>query len=191
MEYLVVGCRCLVGLVFVASTAGKLRGVTDFRRFLVSLRKMGVPPRWARPLGAAVVAFEIVIVVLVATPSMAGFGLALAAALLVAFTAAIGAALRRGVREPCRCFGNSKTPLGASHVARNLALGGMAALGAVGSASETALPLHSGGVALAVACGVVFAGLTVVFDDLVALFSTKSATPTSGRSGWEEKEWHS
>lgn len=166
-----MGCRCAVGLVFAVSFTSKVRGRSAFRQFLSSAREMGVPRAAVRPVGVIVAALEAVVVALVATPALAGAGLALATLLLATFAAAIGRAVRRGVHAPCRCFGSSKMPLGPSHVVRNVSLAVVSIAGAAVAAGSPARDLHLGGVAVAIASGAALAAVTVVFDDLAALFT--------------------
>ena len=71
-------------------------------------------------VAAVVVAAEAADVILL--PVLPVVGLLLAAALLLAFGAAALAAVARGVKAPCRCFGASVRPLGRSHAVRNGAL---------------------------------------------------------------------
>lgn len=63
----------------------------------------------------------------VARPVMA----TIAIALLLAFTALLVVNLRQGRRPPCACFGAwSAKPIGAGHIARNLALIALAVIAA-------------------------------------------------------------
>jgi hypothetical protein len=63
----------------------------------------------------------------VARPEMA----TIAIALLLAFTALLVVNLRQGRRPPCACFGAwSAKPIGAGHIARNLALIALAVIAA-------------------------------------------------------------
>jgi hypothetical protein len=120
-----------------------------------------------RPAALLVVLGEAAVVPLLALPAPAAHrtGLALAAALLGAFAAAIALSLRRGSRTPCRCFGASATPLGPRHVVRNLLLTAGAAAGAVAPASTAGL--HPGGVLSAVFAGLLLGLLVTVLDDLI------------------------
>ena len=64
----------------------------------------------------------------VARPVMA----TIAIALLLAFTALLVVNLRQGRRPPCACFGAwSAKPIGAGHIARNLALIALAVIAAL------------------------------------------------------------
>ncbi|WP_020554394.1 MauE/DoxX family redox-associated membrane protein [Embleya scabrispora] len=171
MGYIYVGCACLIGLVFAASAVTKLR---DFDGFVDSIPGL-VPMRAGstRPIGYAVVAGEISVPVLVPVPPTRGPGFAIAGVLLAAFTAAIGAALRRGRRSSCRCFGASDAPLGPRHLVRNgvllaASIAGLSATG-VGSSADLLPPLA--GCAVAMVVGLVGALLIISLDDIVDLFA--------------------
>ncbi|MYW05913.1 MauE/DoxX family redox-associated membrane protein [Streptomyces sp. SID3343] len=171
MDYVQLGCACLIGLVFAVSAGTKLR---DLRGFVDSVPEL-VPMRSAlvRPVAAAVLGLEVLVPVTVAVPALRVYGFAVALALLVAFTWAISTALRRGRRAPCRCFGASQAPLGPRQLVRNGVLSAVAALGLVTSVAATSgdgLPPIAGSAVAAVA-GLVGAVLIVSFDDLVDLFA--------------------
>ncbi|MGC0419853.1 MauE/DoxX family redox-associated membrane protein [Embleya sp. AB8] len=166
MGYLYVGCACLVGLVFAASAVSKFR---DFGGFVDSVpRLVPMPVERARPVAILVVAVEASVPVLIAVPPLRVLGFAVAAALLLGFTVAIGIALRRGRRSSCRCFGASEAPLGARHLARNGVLLAAAVGGIPGS--PAALPPVAGG-ALAAVAGLIGALLIIMLDDIVDLFA--------------------
>lgn len=161
------GARCLLLVVFAVSAVGKLRDPRAFRRATVALVPL------ARPVGGVVavgvIAAESAVVVLLAVPATARAGLVAGLGLLGVFTVAIGAALRRGATEPCRCFGASATPLGARHLVRNAILLLAAASGlAAGALPGDAQPW---GLVFVGAAAVVLAVLVVQFDVLAELFA--------------------
>jgi hypothetical protein len=175
MTNLAIGCRVLIGVVFVIAVAGKLRRATAFTDFVGSVRQMGVlPSALARPAAVAVAAAELAIVLALAVPArqpgVLGFGLAVG--LLAAMTAGIAMSLARGNREPCRCFGRSETPLGARHVGRNVVLVAVALLGLLGSLSGG--PVDAGTAVVVAVAGAVLGGLVVMLDDLIALVEPAS-----------------
>ncbi|CAM5304619.1 MauE/DoxX family redox-associated membrane protein [Streptomyces abikoensis] len=178
MGCLAVGIQCLIGVVFLASSAGKVTGRRAFDRFVSSVAGMQVVSfRSARPVARAVVAAEGAVWVCLAVPVPAAtvVGLALAAGLLAAFTAGIALSLRRGVRTPCRCFGSSASPLGPRHIARNLALTAAAVTGAAAvTAGGTAAPA---GAAVAALGGLLLGGLVTALDDILDLFRPAEAHP--------------
>jgi hypothetical protein len=130
-------------------------------------------------VAVGVLTAEVAVVPLLVLAPLGGF--VLAAVLLGGFAVAIGRALRRGERGPCRCFGASSAPLGPRHVVRSAGLGLVALTGAAvlasGSASVPVLATgsdllraaHPAGVALAATVAGVLTLLTVVLDDLAAL----------------------
>ncbi|WP_157246380.1 MauE/DoxX family redox-associated membrane protein [Nonomuraea typhae] len=170
MEYLLIGIRWLFGVVFLMSFLSKVAGreaFRAFRAFAASVADLAVA-RWAAPV---VIVAEAAVAVLLALPFRSAHlvGLGAAAALLTAFSAGILRSLARGVRAPCRCFGRSRTPLGAWHVVRNCVLTAVAATGAVvalGSASAVDL----GGMAVAAVAGLVLGGLVSRLEAIADLF---------------------
>ncbi|MCR6488726.1 methylamine utilization protein MauE [Amycolatopsis sp. OK19-0408] len=168
MEYLRAACAALVAVVFAASSVAKLRDFRGFARSVPVLAPM--PTRLVRPVSVTVVAAEAGIAVLVAVPATAAAGFVLATALLLAFSAAIGTALRGGRRTPCRCFGAADTPIGPRHLARNAVLACFAVLGAL---APEHLPSVAGA-AVAVTAGVVVAVLVIAMDDIAVVFARSS-----------------
>lgn len=171
MALLATGCRCLLAVVFVLSVSGKVRSRTGFEGFVGSVGTL--VPRWRsrrRSIAACVVAVETVIVVLLAVPATARVGAALAAVVLLGFTTAILAALRRGSMASCRCFGVSTVPLGWRHVVRNGLL--LAAVAVAGAADR--VPSDPAWVVLAVISGVIGGVFVALFDELVDLFASTS-----------------
>ncbi|SCG65813.1 Methylamine utilisation protein MauE [Micromonospora halophytica] len=179
MRHLELTARLLLALVFLAAVVGKLRTRSDFADFVATVGRFGVPARWTRPVARAAVAAEAAVVVLLVTPGAAPAGSALAVALLGVLTAALVAALRRGERPACRCFGAGDTPIGRRHVLRNLALGAVALLGlAAGLNGGGGSPSSSAAVLLAAGVALPLAAVVVRLDDLVALFAPAPSRPT-------------
>jgi hypothetical protein len=182
MTYLAVGCRVLLGAVFLVSTASKLRTRGTFDQFVAAVEGFGlVPPARVRAVASAVVAAELAIPVLLLVAATVPAGFAVALGLLGGFTVAIGRALRRGVQAPCRCFGVSASPIGWRHLVRNGLLAATATAGLIVALTGSTGGAHPGGIAVASVAGLLLAGLTVVADDLVDLFtSSTSAGATKG-----------
>ncbi|GIH45143.1 Methylamine utilisation protein MauE [Microbispora rosea] len=147
MAYLFAFCRLLTGIVFLMSAVSKLRGRAAYEEFTAATRALVRLP--SRPVAALVVAAEIAVAPLLAWRPTVLAGFCVALGLLVAFTAAIVVALRRGRRVSCRCFGASAVPVGAGHLARNAVLIVAAAAGAV----------QAGAGGVQAGAGAVFAGL--------------------------------
>ncbi|WP_433497216.1 MauE/DoxX family redox-associated membrane protein [Sphaerimonospora sp. CA-214678] len=176
-EQLAIAARCLIGVVFVLSAAGKLRSGTAFAEFARSGRALTGALLGGRPIGraaglwvgAAVVAAEVAVVALLAVTATARAGFALAVVLLLGFTAGLLAEMRRGTRTPCRCFGASSTPIGRRHIVRNAALIALSLAGftAAFAAGQSPLPHPA-----AVAAGAVLALVVARLDDLVELFAS-------------------
>ncbi|MBO2450021.1 hypothetical protein J4573_23160 [Actinomadura barringtoniae] len=166
MEYLSVGCASLLALVFAVSAISKTRDLDGFVASMPDLLPRLSGGTAARPVGLLVVALEAIAAVLLVVPATAPYGFGLAFLMLAAFTVAIAAAIRRGRRAPCRCFGASAAPLGVRHLGRNAVLLAAAALGAFPAGS----PGAAAGVAVAVAAGAVGAILIVSLDPLADLF---------------------
>lgn len=186
MTYVVFGCRCLLLVVFVFSALGKLRGAGSFTAFRRATAELVPSARaYATPLAVAVIGAEVAIVVLLAIPAIAWFGLGVSFALLLTFTVAIGVALRRGSTAPCRCFGGSTSPLGVRHLVRNAGLTLVAVAGlsvemarTSGAIQAEARPL---GLVMAAIAAAVLAALVLCFDALADLFvgtPARSAVPS-------------
>lgn len=172
MEYVLVGLRSLIGLVFLVSIVSKLRSRRSYAEFVTATGRLSPRPvagasRWW--LATGVLAAECIVLALVLIPATVPVGFGMATGLLLAFTGAILLALRRGERAPCRCFGSTDQPLGYPHVARNIGLVAVCLLGIVVGQLPTATP-HPAGTVLAVAAGAIAATMVVMIDDIAALF---------------------
>jgi Methylamine utilisation protein MauE len=166
---LVLAARALLAGLLAVSASAKLRGPEALHGFAASTVALRIASRrWSFPLAVATAVAEAVTAVLLAVPGTAPAGLAAAAVLLATFTAAIGLSLKRGARAPCRCFGASRTPLGAPQLLRNLVL--LAVCGAALAAStRPAGPLHPAGVAVALGAAAVAIALVLLLDQAVEL----------------------
>jgi uncharacterized membrane protein YphA (DoxX/SURF4 family) len=181
LSYFVLASRLLIGGVFAFAAVSKLRDRTAFTAFEYSLRRLTVFPAGAAGTAARAVALgEVAVAVLLAIPSTVRVGFAVAAMMLVLFALGIAIAVRRGVNEPCRCFGGSRAPLGALHVGRNIALAVCSAAAAIfcGS-SSTAYQLPVTVLVLLIAGAVLTTVL--LLDDLAALFTAPSTTISRSR----------
>jgi hypothetical protein len=128
--------RAGLGLLFLVAAAHKLR---DPRRFVATVAEYQLLPATLGMAGAAgIVAAELGVVIALAAQRR--LGLIAAAALLVAYAAAIGINLARGRRDlDCGCTGPAaRRPISGPLVIRNLAL---AALALAGMAPLAARPL--------------------------------------------------
>ena len=177
MVYLVVACRAMLFAVFAAALVGKVRSRRAYADFGRSVAAFGVlPPAWSGAAARATVAGEAGVLLLLALPWTVPAGFALAAGLLCAFTVSVVLALRGGRTAPCRCFGASAAPLGATHLVRNLSLLTLCLTGLLGGAFVAGPASHPAGLGLSVAAGALAALFVVRLDDVVALLG-----PATGR----------
>jgi len=174
MDEVTFAIRILLVVVFTSAVLGKLgsrSAVADLGRLLDELpAQPGRIRTWSAP---GLIAAESAVVGLLLLPGTARAGYAVAAVLLVAFTAGVSWLVRRGSTASCRCFGGSGQRLGRRHVVRNGLLAALA-IGALATGT-TALPASPAAL-LAGAAGALLGLLTTRWDDLAAL-----ATPASGR----------
>jgi len=188
MSFVVLTCCLVVAVVLVLSAVGKVSTVAARSAFAASTRHL-LPRRLRRVATPEVVASsELAVAVAVTVPATATVGLAAALVAFLAFTGVLVGAVRRDVREPCRCFGASSRPVGAVHVARNAGLVGvcLAALAGLGTGSARAPLVDPAGV-LAAATAVVVAVVVSRLDDLLGVWSmasvvTRRAERVTGRS---------
>jgi uncharacterized membrane protein YphA (DoxX/SURF4 family) len=174
--YVWVACRVLIGAVFLAAAAGKLRSRSAFAGYVESLRALRMLPTttlW--PVAVALAAAEAAVPVLLARGATARPGSVVAVALLGVLTTGVAWALVRRTGAACRCFGGAAVPLRRRHLLRNGLLLGVAVVAVMSPAGRPAA--QPGGVAVAVAAGLVLAALAVRFDDLADLFSGTARTP--------------
>ncbi|MGP3934221.1 MauE/DoxX family redox-associated membrane protein [Nonomuraea sp. KM88] len=182
MQYVALGLRCAISLVFLVAVLGKLRSKNAFGRFAGSVPDVlpGLPSRVTVAVGAAVVAAEASVVVLLVAEGTAPAGLVLAGAVLLTFCAAIGRVIRTGARTPCRCFGATASPLGGRHLIRNLLLVLAAAAGVAAHREAPPDSLHPAGAVIALVAGAAAALAVVLLDDLADLFAGRPAGQTQG-----------
>jgi hypothetical protein len=147
MDVALLVLRLLLALVFAVAAVAKLADRPSFRE---TLAEFGVP-RVLTGGGALMLPLtELVVAALLSPAATARVAAGAALALLVVFCAAVAAALARGARPACACFGSVRsTPVGRGTLARNALLGGAAA--AVAIEPGAALPALSPAVVLGVA----------------------------------------
>ncbi len=183
MAYVELCARVAVALVFIVSVLSKLSSPASFTGYVNAVRALGgerlkPPAVW----GAVVVAAEVSVATTLLLPGqlrLRSVGFLAAAALLSLFSFAIVAAVRRGLQQPCRCFGPSSRPVGATNLLRN---GLLLVLCLAGLASGTHGEPSAVGAEIAAALGVVVAAMTLVLDTLVDLWRPAPASAT-GSSG--------
>lgn len=173
VTYVLLGSRCLLAVVFLASFASKVRGRAQYAGYLAATRRL--IPRWAltrvpaRALAAIVAAAEVAVPVQLAVPELVLPGLVLSIVLLSGFAAATSAALRRGERSPCHCFGSATRQLGRGHVVRDGLLAAVA-VAAVVAAAAGARPLEPIRAAVVAAVSIAAAVVVVLADDVADVF---------------------
>lgn len=185
MHYIIIGSRCLLGLIFAVAAVSKLRSRAAFSAFAETVSGLRVfDDRWVRPVAAAVALGEAFTAALMVAPRpLAATGFALAAVMLTAFAVIIVSGRQRGIRTRCRCFGAATATLGSAHVARNAALAVAASISAFGLVAAPQGSVHPGGFAIAAVAGVALALLTLRLDDLIKLFESEPyATNLNPRS---------
>jgi hypothetical protein len=139
LPYALLFARTAVGLLFALSLAGKLRDLPAFARAVAGFQLL--PRRLAPAAAALFVAGEAAVVVLMLAGGRflaVGFGLALG--LLALFSAAMAAALARGLQTPCHCFGALEQAVSGYDLWRNLGFATLALLGLASLSGETASP---------------------------------------------------
>ncbi len=132
MNGLLLGARMGLACALILAGTAKLVDLPGARR---SLEQFGVPGRVVSPFAVGLSLVEVAVgVALIPVASAWVAGLA-ATALLLLFTAAVAAALARGVEADCHCFGQiSSRPIGAGTLGRNAALLALAIFVAVAGA---------------------------------------------------------
>lgn len=103
MSYVLLGCRCLLALVFLFSVAGRLRGRKPYDEFVATARRL--TPDWMTSripvvVPAGLIACELTVPVLLIMPSTMLPGFALAAVLAAGYALAIGGTLRPAAGDP-------------------------------------------------------------------------------------------
>ena len=115
----VMGCRVVLGALFLWAAATKLPDMSAFAQDLANYRILpGVLVPWA---AAAVVGIEIAAGLALVTGFGARAGAVVIAGLLVAFIAFLAQALLRGIDLRCGCFGGDE-PASWWTVARDVAM---------------------------------------------------------------------
>lgn len=135
--YALTFSRIAIGLVFAASSLGKLLDFPAFERTVENFRVL--PQRLARVCAYVFLGGEIAVLVLMILGgySLLIAGFLTATLLLSVFCIALFAVLIRRLQVPCNCFGSSRKPSSPADIWRNV---GFLACAMLGIASLTALP---------------------------------------------------
>ncbi|MEU9337335.1 MauE/DoxX family redox-associated membrane protein [Streptomyces sp. NPDC048290] len=188
MNHLIDTGRIFLGLVFLCSVVGKVRGATAFTGFRTATARL-VPALRGRtgPVAVLVVGAEAAVVGTLAVPSTVAAGFALAAALLAAFTAVLAGALRRDETGGCHCFGGGGQPVALRHVLRNAGLLCAASAGLVAqlmtAGGTTAATSRPAALLLTAGAGAFLALVTVALDELAYLVGRPTAQSTERARG--------
>ncbi|MBO3737440.1 MauE/DoxX family redox-associated membrane protein [Actinoplanes flavus] len=175
MRVVTVICILLLTGVLAISLISKLRSRAGFTAFAGAVVDFGLAPRHrARPVAAAAVAAEMIVVAALFRPSGATVGLALAAALFAVFTVALATAVRRGSRAGCHCFGASSAPVSRRHVLRAALLCAVAT-GALAGPADPLTGLTGPQALAAAAVAAIGVAALAWLDEIVWLF--RGATP--------------
>ena len=163
MSSVVLAARLLLAGVFAVAAVGKL---ADLRGSRASLVGFGLPKGPAAVLGTALPLAELTVAIALVPRPSAIWGAAGALALLIAFAAGIGTALRRGEAPPCNCFGAiHSAPASRTTLARNLALAAVAVVAVgwgPGPAVDTWVSARTAAELVAVGLGIAALALLVL-----------------------------
>lgn len=125
MAFLLLIARLVLAAVFAVAGLAKLADRSGSR---ASLEDFGLDGRAAVPLAFVLPFVELAAALLLLPTSTARWGGLLALALLVLFSLALAARLRRGEAPDCHCFGQLRAaPIGPGTLVRNGVLGALAA----------------------------------------------------------------
>jgi uncharacterized membrane protein YphA (DoxX/SURF4 family) len=120
MDLAVLGVRLLLAAVFAVAAVAKLLDLEGSRN---AMRGFGVRDRTASVLGLVVPVAELSVAAALVLQPTARWGAVGAVVLLLAFSAGIVNALRRGQKPDCHCFGQlHSAPAGRETLGRNLGL---------------------------------------------------------------------
>jgi uncharacterized membrane protein YphA (DoxX/SURF4 family)/peroxiredoxin len=126
MEWIGLGARLVLALVFTTAAVGKLADLSGTRSTLEDFR---VPVRLLAPFALLLPAAELATAAALIVQPSARFGAIAALALLLAFAAGIAGAMARGEAPDCNCFGQlGSAPAGGGTLIRNAALAAPAVL---------------------------------------------------------------
>ena len=136
MSVVSLAARLLLAAVFFVAAVAKLTSRGSSRR---AVSAFGVPAVLIRPVAVLLPLVELAIAALLVPATTAAVGAAAALVLLGVFVVAIVVNLARGRRPDCNCFGQTHSrPIGAGLVVRDLVLMGLAAIVIAAGGGESA-----------------------------------------------------
>ncbi len=110
--------RIVIGLVFLLSFAGKVRGVTSFQQTVIQFKLF--PASWSRLIAIVFLGSELAVALaMLAGGKFLAWGYLAGGLLLVAFSAALVSVLVRKIDTSCNCFGSSKERVSSYDIVRN------------------------------------------------------------------------
>lgn len=169
-------CKILIGLLFAASAAGKVKSPQAFVHAVGGFRL--VPRSWTAPAAFLIVTAELGIsgLVLLGGPLLIP-GLALAGAFLLVFTAALASVLTRRLQTPCHCLGASGRQVAIHHLWRNLGFMAVAGIGLWASVAKPEAPPNLVDWALAALAAAALLLVSVYLDDLLEVLKASPEPP--------------
>jgi len=106
--------------VLAISVISKVSTPTGFRAFADAIVGLQVTSkRWSRPMAAASIVAETIVLACLAWPNGGTVGLAAAVPLFGIFTAVLARAVRQGSTVGCHCFGPTSASVSWRHVIRS------------------------------------------------------------------------
>jgi hypothetical protein len=194
IHHITIVCCLSLSLVFASSVFGKVRNPDEFSEFVRTVKRLIallVPKRFTRLarvselvsrrggwIAGTVVVAETLVSVLCVCPGLgqvSSLGPALAALMLLGFTAVLGRAIAAGTNQSCHCFTTSSIPIGPHSIVRNGFLLLLAILATIGRCVTSSVLLSGIGVAgwvVDLVTALVFTALVVRWDDVTDLFRT-------------------
>ena len=171
MVYLAFASRAVVVAVFLAAALSKVRSRSAWRLFQSSTAVLTrTHPRFASRIGVLVVAAEFAVATLVAIQPVALLGFTLAVLMLLAFSAAVGLAIRDGTRVHCQCFGSGGT-LQLATLVRNACLLGIVMYAFASDLRGVAVvPADPSAIALTTLIMIAASTFVIYFVDIVSVF---------------------
>ncbi len=165
--------RVFVGLVFAFAAAGKSRPAM-FRIFSASLTEFGIGSERIRHiLALLVIALECCTAIGVLPAVSAVPAMALAAGLVISFSAASVLSLRRGRRPVCSCFGRDDAEIGRSGIIRNCVIATLAVAGAMCASQAGRLNVSAADAVLGIGLAALATLVVLAWNDLTSLLRVR------------------
>jgi hypothetical protein len=164
--------RIAIGLIFAASSLGKIRSFAAFERAVKDFQILPAP--FARISSYLFLGGEIMVLLLMPLGGklLLMFGFLLAILLLSIFCIALLAVLIRRLQVPCNCFSSSQKPVSAADIWRNVGFIICAFVGVVSltDLSDTTIGVSLLETGLLGIMAVVFVALLVYLGEVIETF---------------------